>query len=825
MSLFNTSISNLTGTSTFYDWFIKENDEIIAKLNLLNVSGVTSGDGVLATTNTSTGLVSLSIGGTSGTITKGLSFAGPVSFLGEAAIPNASYRITGITLGTPGYTFGSVIRVTSNGYTAAKANNPDNAEVIGVLSQLTSSYSVVTVSGKIDGNFTGVAGGTLSAGCVYFLSTTVTGGITATEPNLIGSVSKPVIIGLGATSGIVIQYRGNYLSDDNTGTSGSNRIIVSIDKTTTNPSLYGFSAGNFISYAPELLTGNTFFNQVLQQTGRTAINGWFLSGSKGFLRGVSLANQILSQYTPEEDYIVGMIETIDESSSATTNTYQIVTHGLTTVIPKSISTAANRQGSWIVSGLTYTIPASGITQQLVRHPTKVSNANGGFYHAGFVFDSGSPPSYWFVDLRPLTASSVSSSTTTTLTTSTSSGGSGVGINYAWNGDFEVHQRNKAKNLANAITLGQNANYLSDGWYEHYFNLYTGTSTNNTKEIYREKFDLSNTEIEGNPKYYLKAKFLANPAATTVSPSGGTAQIGHFIDGIKTFNGEPITVSFYTKCDAPLNNYQIKVYIERVYVDGSSNNILLDRQTIGTVTLTTTWTKNVFNYTVPEITIPSDNLGHVRIGFDFKQLIQDLKDDSVSFATANAHTYLASFCVYSGTFLDPKHQFDSFDNKLRRAQRYYYTTYGYDDAEPVVGYEDMVNDTTPGSSCIIYTNPYNQSTFVRFPQEMLKSPTFNIYSPKSLSDVIQGTMFNITTSSNGTPKNLDQSAGDSASIPSFLSPSPTRLSCGSINSDADPRLVETETSTVGKIIKPRCGCIPFDELAFHFEADAAYSILL
>ena len=524
---FNSSISNLTGTSTFYDWFLKENDEIIAKLNQIEVSGVTGGDGIGVSINTSSGLATISVGGTSGSITRGITFRGAVSFLGETVVPNASYKITGITTGTPGYTFGSVVRVTTSGYTAAKANDPDAAEVVGVISSRTTTYSVVTVSGKIDGDFTGVAGATLSPGCVYFLNPVVAGGITTSEPSTVGYISKPVIIGLGETAGMVIQYRGNYINEVGTGLSGTNKIIISIDKTSTNPSLYGFSAGSILSYGPDLLSGNTFFHQVLTLTGRTAINGYFLSGSRNYLNNITIAGQDLATFPTEEDYIVGMIETVDESPGSY-NTYQIITRGYTPVIPKSISSASTRQGSWIISGLTYLVEPSGITKQLALQPTSLANSNGGIYHAGFVFDNASPPANWFVDLRPLTSASLVSGTST----SASSSGSGVGYNYAWNGDFEVHQRNEAKNSSSKDTTGLDL-HLSDGWYKNYNNT-VASAANNSREIYREKFDPSNTDVEGNPKFYLRAKFVSNPASSKLS--NREAQIGHFIDDIRTFNG-------------------------------------------------------------------------------------------------------------------------------------------------------------------------------------------------------------------------------------------------------------------------------------------------
>ena len=104
------TISTLGSTATFYDWINKENNDIIAKLNLLKVYGATSGDGVLATTNTS-GQLTLSIGGTSGIIQSPLTFANTVNFSGTVNVPNINIQVTGITSGSSGYTFGTPIRV------------------------------------------------------------------------------------------------------------------------------------------------------------------------------------------------------------------------------------------------------------------------------------------------------------------------------------------------------------------------------------------------------------------------------------------------------------------------------------------------------------------------------------------------------------------------------------------------------------------------------------------------------------------------------------------------------------------------------------------
>jgi hypothetical protein len=80
------AISPLTGSSTFYDWYIKTNDEIIAQLNAMTIYGATSGDGVKLDVD-GNGILSATIGGTSGNIQSGLTFSGKVSFTGEVAVP------------------------------------------------------------------------------------------------------------------------------------------------------------------------------------------------------------------------------------------------------------------------------------------------------------------------------------------------------------------------------------------------------------------------------------------------------------------------------------------------------------------------------------------------------------------------------------------------------------------------------------------------------------------------------------------------------------------------------------------------------------------
>ena len=780
---FNDTISPLTGTSTFYDWFVKENNEIISKLNLATVSGVTSGDGVLASLNTSSGVVTVSIGGTSGIVNTGLTFSGPVSFNGEIVIPNISYKITGITSGTSGYTFGSVIRINSSGYTTAKANDPDSAEVVGVLSSRNSSYSVVTLAGRVNGDFTEVAGGTLSPGCIYFLSGITSGYITTSEPNTLGYVSKPVILGIGETAGVVLQYRGNYLNDSGAdGLSGTNKIYVQISKSTTNPSNYGFSAGNFISFAPDVLAGNTFFHQWLANTGRTAIDGWFLSGSYNYANnlvdivGTPNDSTTIFNFAPEEDFIVGMIESVNESSPSY-NIYQIVTHGTSTILPKSIDTAASKQGTWLISGLTYNVNASGVTGQLRIQDLYKPDTSSGYSILGHVFDSS--PTYWYVDIKPVTFVGVSNQRSTTTTESLTNG-----INYAFNGDFSIWQRDTGRD--SQYTTSGNV-YFADNWIRRQSGIASGSS----QYIQRQSFSVASTSVEGTPEYYIDVKCIADPGGA--DPSSGTYSVGHVIENIETFNGEDVTVSLYAKCS--LSSYSANVYFAR-YSGGS----LISKTTIGSIDLTTSWTKYTLTYDVSSLPAATYTDDYVEIGVDMMPIVEEAYDNSVSTGTA-LYLSLASMAVYNGSYSSPKHIFDLYEDKLKKARKFYYTT--YTDTQ-TIGSKTMLTEIDPVLNTLSFSYiPTAPFGIFKFPTTMREDPTITVYSPKGVSNE----MYNYTA-------NRDLKATSGTIGYSGVTRSGGTPGAQTVSSSAD-------TTTVK--ININAGAVPYDVVNFHLIADASYPI--
>lgn len=96
----------------------------------------------------------------------------------------------------------------SGDYVLAQADSEANAEVVGVVIDVADANTFTLQDhGYLD---VGLAG--LTVGAVYYLSDTVAGDITATEPAGTGEVSKPVLIAESATTGWITTLRGFVIS-------------------------------------------------------------------------------------------------------------------------------------------------------------------------------------------------------------------------------------------------------------------------------------------------------------------------------------------------------------------------------------------------------------------------------------------------------------------------------------------------------------------------------------------------------------------------------------------------------------------------------------
>lgn len=224
-------ITTLNLGNTFGAWYAKTN-EMITRLNDMQVGGISGGDGILVEKHPSDqGGYTLSI---ANTVSKNMTFIGDVDIQGTLTYAyGGENSISAIAITVPanaGVTIGNVVFVDSTGLAQrAIANDECTAEAIGVVVGFTGSNAQVAVSGKISGSalvekFLGITGATLQKGAVYFLSAGISGSGTTLEPNPIQNVSKPVLIGITSDAGIILPYRG-FMGVTSGGFSGSNSFF------------------------------------------------------------------------------------------------------------------------------------------------------------------------------------------------------------------------------------------------------------------------------------------------------------------------------------------------------------------------------------------------------------------------------------------------------------------------------------------------------------------------------------------------------------------------------------------------------------------------
>ena len=108
-----------------------------------------------------------------------------------------------ITQSGHGFAPKDVVRLNGTTYVKAQANNRANAEAVGIVEWVDGNkFMLVRAGGKLRG----VTG--LTAGEVYFLSPTTAGLLTTNDTEVTFEVSKPMLLGLDSTSGVVLNYRG-----------------------------------------------------------------------------------------------------------------------------------------------------------------------------------------------------------------------------------------------------------------------------------------------------------------------------------------------------------------------------------------------------------------------------------------------------------------------------------------------------------------------------------------------------------------------------------------------------------------------------------------
>lgn len=144
-----------------------------------------------------------------------------------------------ITQTAHGYVVGDVLYFDGTNYLKAIASAANTSEVVGVVSKIINANSFeLTTAGQV----TDLAG--LTAGTVYFLSPTVAGAWTATEPSTLGQISLPLGVASATTKLIVAIKRGVVVG----GTNARAVVALANNATTTIQNVSTYDAGELTGW-------------------------------------------------------------------------------------------------------------------------------------------------------------------------------------------------------------------------------------------------------------------------------------------------------------------------------------------------------------------------------------------------------------------------------------------------------------------------------------------------------------------------------------------------------------------------------------------------
>ena len=224
-----TDITGLTAASTFSDLFNK-NNEMITRLNILDIGYIVAGTGMTLSSIGSTGGITLSVD---------LSSLATDLSINNTAVTVTGSLPSGLTLGG---IVGSVL-IAGDTYGWTSCNNSTlstSNRMIGIISAIsgTSSWKISTAG--IIGLTGSIAG--LTQHALHYLN--AGGTYTTTVPTTENTVIKPVLYTFGTTTnpmGLMINSTGTLIPAATTTTTSSARSIAEI---------YGggVSAGNAIYY-------------------------------------------------------------------------------------------------------------------------------------------------------------------------------------------------------------------------------------------------------------------------------------------------------------------------------------------------------------------------------------------------------------------------------------------------------------------------------------------------------------------------------------------------------------------------------------------------
>jgi hypothetical protein len=219
-----------------------------------------------------------------------------------------------------------------------------------------------------------------------------------------------------------------------------------------------------------------------------------------------------------------------------------------------------------------------------------------------------------------------------------------------NGNLEIWQRGISQT---------NASYGSaDRWFFQ--------NTGTTKVISQFAFPLGSTDVDNNPKYYVRHQ------VTSVAGAANNCNYHQRIKGVNRLSGQTITLSFWANANVAAN---ISVEYRQIFGTGGTPSATIDGIGVKKFQIGTTWKKYVITTTIPSCAgkvLGTDNndATWLTIWFDagsnFNARTDSLGQQSGTFRTAQHKLEIGSVAT--------PYQFQSESDVLAECQAYYWKGY-------------------------------------------------------------------------------------------------------------------------------------------------------
>jgi len=266
-----------------------------------------------------------------------------------------------------------------------------------------------------------------------------------------------------------------------------------------------------------------------------------------------------------------------------------------------------------------------------------------------------------------------------------------------NGNFDIWQRGTSQT---ATGYGSDDRWVND-------------HAGSTKTASRQTFTLGQTDVSGNPQYFSRT------VVTSVAGASNNVFKNQRIEGVRTFAGQTVTLSFWAKADASKN---MAIEFAQVFGSGGSPSASVTGISVNTCNLTTAWKKFTVTTTLPSISgktigTSGDDALYLLMWFDagssFNARTNSLGQQSGTFDIAQVQ-------LEEGTIATP------FENRpvgaeLALCQRYFEKSYNLDTA--------LQSNTTGGLSIVTAratTSASTEGVVIAFKVSKFKTPAITTY---------------------------------------------------------------------------------------------------